>query len=377
MNYLQRREFRKIPFIDLVRQYRSIRNEIDSAISSVIERGKFILGENVEQFEKEFARFCGVKYGVGVGSGADALLFALKALGIEAGDEVITTPFTFVATVNAIVLAGAKPVFVDIDPDTYCLSPDKLKKAITSRTKAIIPVHLYGHPCDMKPILEVAEEYGLYVVEDACQAHGAQYYGAKAGSFGICGCFSFYPTKNLGAFGDGGMVVTNDYELAERIRLLRAQGQRSRYSYEVIGYTSRLDEIQAAILRVKLRHLEEWNEKRREKARTYSKLLSELDLVLPIEKNYAKHVYHLYVIRCSRRDELVTFLNQNGVEALIHYPTPIHLASGYRFMRYSSNSFPVSERCAKEVVSLPIFPELSVEEVEYVCSLLEEFLNSY
>lgn len=372
---MARSKVKRIPLVNLARQYELIRDEIESAIQGVIRSGSFILGENVERFEKEFASFCGVKYGVGVGSGADALLLALKALGIGPGDEVITTPLTFVATANAIVLAGAKPVFADIEPETYCLDPEKLEQAVTPRTKAIIPVHLYGHVCDMKPILEVAEKHGLFVVEDACQAHGALYYGARAGSLGICGCFSFYPTKNLGAYGDGGMVVTNDYELAEAIRLIRSQGQKTRYDYKVVGHTSRLDEIQAAILRVKLRYLDEWNEMRRRNAERYTKRLHKLNLVLPVEKDYAKHVYHLYVIRCKKRDELVSFLNQHGVEALIHYPTPIHLTPAYRSMGYEARSLPVSEQCAREIVSLPMFPELSEEEIEYVCNLIEDFLE--
>jgi dTDP-4-amino-4,6-dideoxygalactose transaminase len=364
----------KIPLVDLVRQYHSIKEEIDEAILRVLESGSFILGENVKLFEKEFASYCGVKYGIGVASGSDALMLSLRALGISRGDEVITVANTFVSTVDAILHCQAKPILVDIDPETYTIDTSKIEERITSKTKAIIPVHLYGHPADMDPIIEIAEKHGLYIVEDACQAHGAEYKGKRVGSFGDVACFSFYPSKNLGAFGDGGIVVTNSEEIATKIEMLRNYGQKEKYRHVLVGYNSRLDELQAAILRVKLKYLDRWNEMRRKNARHYDELLENVSEVkTPIEKKWAKHVYYIYVIRCENRDELRAWLNSKGVSTGIHYPTPIHLQEAYRDLNYSEGSFKIAEKYADEILSLPMFPELTRDEIGFISKCIFEF----
>jgi len=363
-----------IPFIDLKREYAEIKEEIIQAISKVLESGQFILGEELEKFEKEFSNYIGVKYGVGVNSGSDALFLALRALGIGKGDEVITVSHTFTSTADAIVRNCARPVFVDIEADTYCMDVTKIEEKITDKTKAIIPVHIYGHPVDMDPVMEIAESYGLYVVEDACQAHGAEYKGKKVGSIGDIGCFSFYPTKNLGGYGDGGMIVTNDEELADKLRMLRNYGSRTKYHHEFLGVNSRLDEIQAAILRVKLKHLDGWNKRRREIAKLYNQLLKNSQkIVLPIEKEFGKHVYHLYVIRLKNRDSLCKYLFKNGIQTLIHYPIPVHLQKSYQILGYSFEALPVTEKCAKEILSLPIYPNLKDTEIEYIAEKIIEY----
>ncbi|AEH25420.1 DegT/DnrJ/EryC1/StrS family aminotransferase [Pyrococcus yayanosii] len=358
-----------IPFVDLKREYHEIKEEIDSAIQRVLESGWFILGEELRKFEEEFAKYLGVKHVIGVNSGSDALYLAVKALGIGPGDEVITVSHTFISTVDAIVRNGAKPVFVDIDPETYTIDVNQIEKAITERTKAIIPVHIYGHPADMDPIMRIAEEYGLYVIEDASQAHGAEYKGRKVGSIGHVACFSFYPTKNLGAYGDAGAIVTNDYELAEKLRMMRNYGSLKKYYHEFIGVNSRLDEIQATILRVKLRHLDEWNDRRRRIAKIYNELLEDSEVIVPVEKEWAKHVYHLYVIRHKDRDKLQQHLLKNGIKTQIHYPVPVHLQKAYLDLGIRMK-LPVTERISLEILSLPIYPWLKEKEIVKTCSLI-------
>lgn len=364
-----------IPLVDLKAQFRSIEEEIKGAISRVVENTAFILGKEVELFEQEFSLYTGAKFVVGVGSGTDALHLALRALGVGQGDEVITTPNSFIATALAVSYVGAKPIFVDIEPDTYNIDPSKIEEAITSRTRAIIPVHLYGHPADIDLVMDVARSHDLKVVEDACQSHGAEYKGKKTGSIGDIGCFSFYPGKNLGAYGDGGAITTNDRAVAERIKMLRNYGEGQKYYHESKGFNSRLDAIQAAVLRVKLLKLDAWNEGRRRNAGLYNKLLGNLDIMPPIERDYAKHVYHLYVIHVSRRDDLLGYLKSKGIYAGIHYPIPIHLQKAYVDLDYSSGAFPITERYAGEIISLPMFPELTEEQIGYVASEIKKFLS--
>jgi len=360
-----------IPFVDLKREYQEIKDEINEAIQRVLESGWFILGEELRQFEREFASYIGVKHAIGVNSGSDALYLAVKALNIGSGDEVITVSHTFISTVDAITRNGAKPIFVDIDPETYTIDVNQIEKAITKKTKAIIPVHLYGHPADMDPIMEIAEKYGLYVIEDASQAHGAEYKGRKVGSIGHVACFSFYPTKNLGAYGDAGIIVTNDEELAEKFRMLRNYGSPKKYYHDFIGVNSRLDEIQAVILRVKLRHLDEWNERRRKIAKLYNELLEDSDVIIPIpvEREYAKHVYHLYVIRYKNRDKLQQYLLENGIKTQIHYPVPVHLQKAYLNLGIKTK-LPVTERISREILSLPMYPWLDRAHLTKICSLI-------
>ncbi|MFC1979981.1 DegT/DnrJ/EryC1/StrS family aminotransferase [Chloroflexota bacterium] len=362
-----------IPLLDLKSQYASIKDEIDVAIQNTVNQGQFILGHNVEAFEEEFAAYCGAKYCVGVSSGTSALFLALVACGIEEGNEVITTPNTFIATALAISYTRAKPIFVDIDPETYNIDVSQIEEKITSRTKAIVPVHLYGQPADMDPIIKLAQRYGLKVIEDACQAHGAEYRGGKTGSIGDCGCFSFYPTKNLGAYGDGGAVVTNDSGVTSKIATLRNYGQYARYYHDLLGYNARLDEIQAAILRVKLRHLDNWNERRRRNANYYNELLSDAAIVLPKEADYAKHIYHLYVVRSKNREKLQLHLSREGIVTLIHFPIPIHLQKAYASLQYRRGDFPVAEESANEVLSLPVYPEMEREWTERIANAILEF----
>lgn len=362
-----------IPFLDLKSQYASIKEEIDAAIQNTVNHGQFILGQNVEAFEEEFARYCGVRYCVGVSSGTSALFLGLVACGIGQGDEVITTTNTFISTALAISYTGAKPIFIDIDPETYNIDVSRIEEKITSRTKAIIPVHLYGQPADMEPITKLAQKYGLKVIEDACEAHGAEYKGRKTGSLGGCGCFSFYPTKNLGSYGDGGAVVTNDGEIAGKIASLRNYGQRARYYHDLIGFNARLDEIQAAILRVKLHHLDDWNERRRRNASYYNELLKHAAVVLPKEADYAKHVYCLYVIRTKNREDLQLHLSREGIMTLIHFPVPIHLQKAYESLQYRRGDFPVAEECADEVLSLPVYPEMEREWIERIANAILSF----
>ena len=353
--------------------YLAHQSEIDGAIRRVLASGRYILGPEVEALEAAWARYCGVEYAAGVGSGTEALHLALKALDVGPGDEVITVSHTAVATVSAIELAGARPVLVDVHPDSYTLDPAALAAAITGCTKAIIAVHLYGQAADLQPILALARAHGIRVIEDGAQAHGALYRGQRVGGWGDLGCFSFYPTKNLGALGDGGMVVTRDAALAERIRLLREYGWRERYTSSIAGWNSRLDELQAAILRVRLQHLDEDNAHRRRWAALYGETLRQSRTVVPLEMPYGQHVYHLYVVRNPKRDELRRFLAARGIQTAIHYPVPIHLQPAYRRLGQPPGSLPVTERLAGEILSLPMFPELTQEQVEFVAQSILEF----
>ncbi len=357
----------KVPFLDLKAQYESIRGEIADAMQQVLDRTAFAGGPFVAQFEKEFAAFCGTRFAIGVGSGTDALWMALLGLGIGPGDEVITVPDTFIATAEAISWCGAKPVFVDVDPGTYNMDPSKLDAAITTKTKAVIPVHLFGQMADMDPIMEIARRRKLCVIEDASQAHGAEYKGRKAGSIGDAGCFSFYPGKNLGAYGEAGAVVTNNEDLDKKIRMLRDHGQAKKYFHSLIGWNARMDGIQGAILSVKLKHLPAWSEGRRRNAAIYDVLLKGVPgVVAPKEAAYAKHVYHIYAVRVSDRDRLIAALAEKDIHCGIHYPIPVHLLDAYKSLNLGKGSFPVAERCAAEFVSLPMFPELTREQVATV-----------
>jgi dTDP-4-amino-4,6-dideoxygalactose transaminase len=358
-------------------QYQAHKAEIDAAMLRVLDKGRYILGEEVKTLESEFAAYIGVAHGIGVGSGTEALHVALRACNIGAGDEVITVAYTAVATVAAIELAGATPVLVDIEPDFYTLDPGKLEAAITSRTKAIIPVHLYGQPADLAPILEIAREHGLRVIEDCAQAHGAMYRGRRVGSWGDIACFSFYPTKNLGALGDGGMVVTNDPALAERAKLLREYGWANRYVSRVAGWNSRLDELQAAALRIKLRYLDADNAARARLAAVYEDNLAGTPLDTPKCRAGATHVFHLYVVRSRERNELQTSLQARGVSALIHYPVPVHLQPAYQGRLQGSDKLPETERAAREVLSLPMYPELGTRELQMVIATIQAFHGRY
>jgi len=351
-----------ISFVDLKREYAEIGEEVGQAIQRVLKNGYFILGEETEKFEKEFSHYIRTKYGISVNSGSDALSLAIKALGISKGDEVITVSHTFISTVDAIVRNGAKPVFVDIEPETYCIDVTKIEEKITDRTKAIIPVHLYGHPADMEPIMEIAKKYKLFVVEDACQAHGAEYKDKRVGGIGDIGCFSFYPTKNIGAYGDAGMIVTNNEELANKLKMIRNYGSSKKYYHEFVGINSRLDEIQAAVLRVKLKYLDKWNERRKKVAKLYNELLEDFGIVTPIEKEYAKHVYYLYVVRCKDRDKLQQYLSEKGIQTMIHYPVPIHKQKAYFNLGFNIQLL-LTENICNEILSLPMYPGLSEDEV--------------
>ena len=359
-----------IEFAGLQRQYNEIEEQIEQTVSRVLKSGWFILGQELEKFEREFAGYIGAKFAVGVNSGSDALLLAVQALGIGDGDEVLTVSHTFISTVDCIVRNGARPVFVDIDPDTYCIDPLQIEKKITKKTRAIIPVHLYGNPADMSSIIEIAKKYNLYVIEDASQAHGAKYKGQRVGSIGDVSCFSFYPTKNLGAYGDGGMVVTDNNELSEKIRKLRNYGQSQKNVYDFIGINSRLDEIHAAVLSVKLKYLDKWNECRRKNAGRYNELLSELPVVTPVEKKSAEHVYHLYVIRCGKRDNLRQYLLQHNIHTQIHYPVPVHKQKAYRDLGFDIR-LAVTEGICDEILSLPMHPWLSEADIKTVADAVK------
>jgi len=361
----------QVPFVDLAAQYAAISGEVVEAMARVLTDTDFILGQDVELLEREFAEYCEADYAVGLDSGTSALELALRACGIGPGDEVITAANTFIATALAISYTGATPVMVDIDPDTYNLDPALLEKAITKQTKAIIPVHLYGQPADMDPILGIAHEHDLRVIEDACQAHGARYKGRRVGSLGHVAAFSFYPAKNLGGYGDGGMVVTNDKKLAESIKMMRNYGQREKYTHVLRGYNRRLDTLQAAVLRVKLRHLDTWNEERRQHAQRYQQHLSGTPFVTPVEAEYGEPVYHLYVIRTQDRDGLRSYLQQQGVSTGIHYPIPIHLQEAYQDLGYSQGSFPVTEEYAGQLLSLPMYAELTPNLIRHVSEALK------
>lgn len=361
-----------IPFINLKSQYVSVKKDIDSAIEGVFKSGKFILGDKVEEFEKAFASYCGARYGIGVASGTEALYLALISAGVERGDEVITAPNTTAPTVAAVYMAGAIPVFADIDKDTLNINADKLKRAVTRRTKAIIPVHLYGNPVDMDPVMKTVRSKGLKVIEDACQAHGASYKGKKTGSIGDMGCFSFYPTKNLGCYGDGGMVVTNDKKLAGRLKRIRVYGEVKRYKYLERGINSRLDELQAAILLKKLPRLEEWNKKRIKLAKIYDRGLNGLPLETPSATRGARHIYHLYVIKAERRTALSEYLASKGIQTIVHYPDPLYDVKPYAG-RNNKKDFPVCEEMSNKILSLPIYPELRAEDAGYVTECIRKF----
>jgi len=357
-----------IPFVDLKAQYRSIKPEIDAAISRVLESSQFALGSEVAAFEEEFARYCQARYAIGVNSGTSALHLALLAAGVGPGDEVITVPFTFVATVAAVCYTGARPVFVDIESRSFTMDPTKVECAITKKTKAIVPVHLYGQPADLDPILDIAREAGLIVIEDAAQAHGAEYKGRRVGSIGNIGCFSFYPGKNLGAYGEAGMIVTNSKKFDSTVRLLRNWGSERRYFHDIKGYNYRMEEIQGAILNVKLRHLDAWTDARRQHAATYNDLLSGVSVGIPEEPDDRKHVYHIYAIRTRHREAVQEALRQKQVATAIHYPIPVYLQKAYLDLGYLEGDFPVSEAISKEILSLPMFPELTLEQQQIVSS---------
>jgi dTDP-4-amino-4,6-dideoxygalactose transaminase len=356
----------KVPFLDLKAQYHSIKPEIDAAISGILESSQFVLGEEVAAFEREFAAYSGASHGIALNSGTSALHLAFLAAGIGPGDEVITIPHTFVATVAAIGYTGARAVYVDIDPVTFTMDPALVEAAITPRTKAIAPVHLYGQAVDMDPILEVARRHGLPVIEDAAQAHGAKYKGRPIGSLGVMACFSFYPGKNLGAYGEGGIVVTSNEEFAKKIRILRDWGQDRKYHHILAGYNYRMEGMQGAVLRVKLRHLEKWTEARRAHAKRYDSSLAGTDLVLPVERPATRHVYHVYAVRTRDRQGLMKKLDGQGIQTGIHYPVPVHLQPAYQDSAWPQGSFPHSEKAADEVLSLPMYPEMTNEHIEAV-----------
>lgn len=372
-----------VPFFDLTRQYQQIKREIILATRRVFERGRFILGEEVSTFEKEFSHYCGVRFGTGVGSGTDALYLALKAAGIGEGDEVVTVANSFVATAFAISFVGAKPVFIDVDAKTYTMDPNRLElllkrekgKKRGKKIKAILPVHLYGHPAEMDSIMHIADRYDLTVIEDACQAHGAKCRGKKVGSFGAMACFSFYPTKNLGGYGDGGMVVTDRREYDQKLRLLRCYGERKKYQHVLKGHNSRLDEIQAAILRVKLKYLDQWNEERRRKAKIYTERLLPYGVGCPSEKTGVRHVYHLYTIQTRKRNSLQAFLKKKGIETLIHYPTPIPLQKAYQETKYQESDLTVTDQWSRRILSLPFFPQMEASEMEEVAEGIGSFFS--
>jgi len=378
----------RVPFLDLKLQYKQIEQEVIPMITRAMADGAFVGGEQVSCFETEFASFCNSSYCVGVNSGTDALRFALMAIGVGPGDEVITVPNTFIATTEAISQVGAKPVFVDIYPDTCNMDPNKLEdylkkrlkpnaSSLTPRPKAVIPVHLYGQPADMDPILEIAQKNGIAVIEDACQAHGANYdIGRKAGSMGAVGCFSFYPGKNLGAFGEGGAIITENEAVAQKIRMIRDHGQHKKYFHDLEGYNGRLDAIQAGVLRIKLKRLGRWNKLRRKNAAYYHDLLSEIPSVtLLTEAEFAESVYHLYVILVDDRDGLQKFLDSKGIATGLHYPLPLHLQKAYSDLGYNKGDFPITENIAGRLLSLPMFPELTRNQIRYVCDMIKEYIH--
>jgi dTDP-4-amino-4,6-dideoxygalactose transaminase len=355
-----------IPYLDLKKQYRNIKPEIDQAIQSVLSSGQFVLGPEVQAFEESFAEFCQTRFSIGVNSGTSAIHLALLAAGVGPGDEVITVSFTFVATVAAILYAGATPVFVDVNPTTFTLDPARIERAITRRTKAIIPVHLYGQPADMNPILKIARKRGLIVIEDAAQAHGAEYKGHRVGSLGDMGCFSFYPGKNIGAYGEAGAVTTNSSKFLKSIRRLRDWGAEKKYHHDVKGFNYRMEALQGAVLKVKLSHLERWNKARRTIADTYDEAFQNSNVQIPVVENFSHHVYHIYAIRTAQRKDLIQYLNRKKVQTNIHYPIPVHLQRGYADLGYKIGDLPVTESLCRQVLSLPIFPEMTKKEINGV-----------
>lgn len=362
------------PMIDLKKQYLDIKDEVLSILDEILESSQYVLGKRVLELEEDVKEYHGVKEAIGVASGTDALHLSLKALGIGEGDEVITTPFTFFATVEAILYTGAKPVFVDIEPDTYNIDVSLIEKKITDKTKAILPVHIFGHPADMKSIMDLASRYNLKVIEDCAQSFGASLNGTKTGSFGDAGCFSFYPSKNLGAYGDGGMITLNDSQAADEIRKLRNHGSRGGYRHECLGYNSRLDEIQAGILLVKLKRIDEYNKKRRENASLYNSILSDA-VVIPAEKDGAYHVYHQYTIRSNKRDFIQQSLKEHGISSVVYYPIPLHLQDAVKFLGYKEGDFPVAEKVSREVLSLPIYPELDDADIRLASEIIHKCLK--
>lgn len=364
-----------IPYVDLKAQYRSIKPEIDAAVLRVLESSQFILGEEVAAFERAFAPYCGASEAIAVNSGTSALHLALLAAGIGPGDEVITVPFTFVATVSAICYTNARPVFVDIDPDYYTMDPSQVEAAITPRTKAIMPVHLYGQAADMDPILEIARRRGITVIEDAAQAHGAEYHGRRCGSMGASACFSFYPGKNLGAYGEGGAVVSSDPAIVSKIRLLRDWGSARRYEHTFKGFNYRMDGIQGAILGVKMKYIEKWTEARRTRAAVYARELAGLPVQIPRERPGNRHVYHVYAVRTPERQRIQAALQEQGIHTGVHYPIPVHLQPAHRDLGYKKGDFPVAERIASEVLSLPMFPELTDEQIGQIAATVRGVLQ--
>jgi dTDP-4-amino-4,6-dideoxygalactose transaminase len=364
-----------IPLLDLVAQYHTIKDDVDKAVLGVLESGRFILGPNVAALEQEVAAYLGVKHAIGVASGTDALVIALRAVDVKPGDEVIVPAYSFFATAGTVLTVGARPVFVDIHPETYLIDIHKIEAAITPRTKAIIPVHLYGQPADMDEILTLAQKHGLAVVEDNAQAFGAQYKGKMTGAIGNSGCLSFFPSKNLGAYGDSGMIVTNDDQVAEKSRMLRTHGWKKKYFPEILGYNSRLDEMQAAILRVKLKHLDQWNTRRGEIARTYTASLSALGLRPPVEAPDRTHVYHLYMVPFRQRDQVQQALKEAGIASEVYYPQPLHLATPCRALGYSEGQFPISEQASRTLLALPLYPELTNAQIEEILSSVEKIVE--
>ncbi len=361
-----------IPLVDLKAQYRSIKAEVDAGVARVFESGQFVLGKEVAAFEGEFAAYCGARHAVATNSGTSALHLSLLAAGIGAGDEVITTPFTFVASVAAILYAGARPVLVDIERESFNIDPTLIDRAITPRTKAVLPVHLFGQSADMDAILEVAQRHRLSVIEDAAQAHGAEYKGRRVGPLGELGCFSFYPGKNLGAYGEGGIVVTNNAEHARKIRLLRSWGEERRYEHQIHAFNYRMEALQGAILRVKLRHLDAWNAARRAHAAAYTQLLAGSGVATPKEMPYARHVYHIYAVRSQERDAVHRALAGRDIQTGIHYPTPVHLTPAYSNLGYRAGDFPVAEEASREVLSLPVYPEMTQAQQESVAEAIRD-----
>jgi dTDP-4-amino-4,6-dideoxygalactose transaminase len=364
-----------IPLVDLKAQYRSIKSEIDAAVERVLDSGQFVLGEEVAAFEREFAAFCGTSDAIAVNSGTSALHLALLAAGVGPGDEVITVPFTFVATVATIRYTNARPVFVDVDPEYYTMDPSRLEDAITSRTKAIVPVHLYGQPADMDPILEIARRHNLVMIEDAAQAHGADYHGRRCGSMSTLAAFSFYPTKNLGAYGEGGAVVSSDAAIAQRIRMLRDWGSPRRYEHTLKGFNYRMEALQGAILRVKMKHIDAWTERRRSRAAIYARALAGSPLQLPAERPGCRHVFHVYGVRTRERRAVQAALQEQGIHTGIHYPIPLHLQPAHADLGYKRGDFPVAETLAEETLSLPMFAELTDDQIGEVSAALRGLLQ--
>ncbi|MCM3403664.1 MULTISPECIES: DegT/DnrJ/EryC1/StrS aminotransferase family protein [Cytobacillus] len=366
----------KVPMLDLSEQYQGLKSEVLEVLDGVMSSSRFILGDNVKKLEADVAKYSNVNHGIGCGNGSDAIHIALQALGVGPGDEVITTAFTFFATGGAIARAGATPVYVDIDPVTFNIDPSKVEAAITEKTKAIIPVHLYGQMADMESLAKIAEKHNLAIVEDAAQAIGAKHNGKSVGELGTAATYSFFPTKNLGAYGDGGMVVTDNDDVAEKCRVIRVHGSKPKYYHHVLGYNSRLDELQAAVLNVKFPHLDKWSEMRRKNADTYTSLLKEKvgdHVVTPVEKEGNYHVFHQYTLRVENRDELQKFLQDQGVSTMIYYPLPLHVQPVFQELGYKEGDLPITEKAAKEALSLPMFPELKREQQEYVVEKIAEF----